>query len=404
MVLRRLLNPSNCRGYELSFDNIKVACIVPAEGNESLRYSTHCAEVTPFGSSQTKIYCIDEAKTNINNCKVSSKDYNYDLCMKLLYFTGKDKQLNIDVHNEALVRAQHDCRLKNGLELTLDGKKFACIEPISNEADVSDSVCVSIDGYDTPYCIKSNNTNIKSCDKDSNEYNLNYCLRFLSSAGRINKLSVDLYAPSKNGKRTFGPDNYCRNKNGIYLSFNNGKYVCITPQAQHANESNDGKTHCVTVKKHNYNYNEEPAKAQVYCVDESLTNDNNCNVHSDIYDYNSCMQYVTSVGRSNDYSIDVYSDKQECEDNKGVYLSFDDKKYVCLVANPKEDRREKHCLTLKKYTYGNEQSKNELYCIREQNTNNSNCNIHSKNYDYNSCMQYVVSVGRSNNYKIDVAN
>jgi len=324
--------------------------------------------------------------------------------MKLLYFAGKDKKLNVDVHNEALVRAQHDCRLKNGKELTLDGKKFACIQPANTEYDITNSVCVSIEGYNTPYCIKSNDTNIKSCDISSDEYNYNYCLRFLSSAGRINKITIDLYSnkaqkrsttetTSENGKS-------CKAKGGVYLTFDNSKYVCVTPVNQHSNEINNGKTHCVTLKK--YNYNEEPAKKEVYCVDEEFTNNNNCNVHSDLYNYNSCMQYIVSVGRSNNYSIDIYTDEQECKENGGIYLTFDNKKYVCVVENSNEDRRDKHCLSLKKYTYNEEPDKKKVYCIREKNTNVSNCNIHSDNYDYNSCMQYVVSVGRSNQYKIDV--
>jgi len=404
------VNSNNCRGIPLSLNSdSKIACIVPSEGNESLRYNTHCAEVTPFGSTETKIYCIDEVATTVNSCKVSSSNYNYDQCMKLLYFAGKNEKLNIDVHNESLVKAQHDCRQKKGIELTLDGKKFACVQPVAEE--LNDKICVSIEGYRTPYCIKGHDTNIKACDLSSDEFNLNYCLRFLSSAGRINHLSIDLLTnPTKLNynkvEKIESVEESCKAKNGIYLSFDNTKYVCVIPvsqfSSQFANEgNNDGKSHCVTLKKYNYD-DKEPSKKSVYCVDEKFTNNNNCNVHSELYNYNSCMQYVVSVGRSNQYSIDVYSDEQECIDHQGIYLTFDNKKYVCVVPTGNEERENKHCVSLNKYTYEEKPSKKRAYCIREKNTNVSNCNIHSENYNYNTCMQYVVSVGRSSQYKIDV--
>jgi len=280
-----------CQGYLLQFNEKAYTCLTPANF-VSLRGKL-CVNVKGYYSNQTSVYCVDEENSTIGMCNKSSKEYNYNECMRNIYFKGGDMKIDISVYNEEQIKAEILCKQKEGYYLPTDDEKYACI--IEKNAELNEE-CVTINGDPRKtYCLF--NTNVDICNREKDEYDGNECFNFISLAGRQNKLYLEKltgFKPSNaKDKKT------CEGKNGIYLSFSDEKYVCLVKPTNEERNNNV----CVTVKKHEY-ATKTPDK-KVYCIDEKLTTDQNCNKNSDKYDLNKCLQYVVSVGRSNSYSIEL---------------------------------------------------------------------------------------------------
>jgi len=274
---------NRCQGYLMQFSEKAYTCLTPA--NFITLRGKHCVNVKGFYSDQTSLYCIDEENSNTNLCNKSSKEYNYDQCMRNMYFLGKEMNIEISIYNEDQVRTEILCKKNNGVYLETDDERYACLKEEANEKN---NTCVVID--DHYYCVSETNEGL--CQLGKKKYNIDGCIQFLYiAAGQSN------FRIQKADKYVDNSKELCESKNGIYLSFSNEKHACLI---EGSNENTEDKI-CVTVKK--IEYETKTPDRKVYCIDESNTNNRNCILHSDMYNLNDCYKYVVSAGSSNSYSI-----------------------------------------------------------------------------------------------------
>jgi len=195
-------------------------------------------------------------------------------------------------------------------------------------------------------------------------------------------------------------DEYVQLQQNCYLyngklisSSDRGKYACIQ---RYFNEreavANSKDSVC-------FNANNIP-----YCINSKFTNIQECNVYSNRYNYDKCMQnFVKGPIRlylrlrdfeTNEKFISTpILDYEECIHNSGIYLIDKKGNYVCLSSEPVSFPDEEHCVNVQETS---EESEKVQYCIQQENTNYEYCNKTSDFYDYDECMDKLnsLSIGR----------
>jgi len=198
--------------------------------------------------------------------------------------------------------AQHECYMYGGKLFTSgDNSKYACIQRYWPDREFklvspNDSVCFI--GNNVPYCVNSKFSNIEECDLKSDKYDFDGCMKnFLKGPIRLYLRLRDFETKEKFVLSPINDYNECIHNDGIYLMDNKANYVCLS--SEYVSFPDD--EHCVYVQEES-----EDSEKVRYCVQQENTNIENCNKTSDNYNYEKCMNKITSLSEGKIAKISKY--------------------------------------------------------------------------------------------------
>lgn len=145
-------------------------------------------------------YCVDSRYSNIEHCKTSSTNYNYENCSydifslissEVTYSQFKTYPEKKRIFNDP-VKDQKNCEASRGIVLTYKVMfQYICLVPQSPNHNVRIEHCVTID--EAPYCVKEDYTVIDICNKHSDVYDYDECMKILVEYGRANNINIEKY-------------------------------------------------------------------------------------------------------------------------------------------------------------------------------------------------------------------